>query len=168
MSSTSTLPQEPLPTPAHVSPSLGDAWPANIKLMFDQYMASMAQLNAQSAKRMEELDAHFDSLITDSRQAQNKLVADAQSAANLALLNAVNNSDALAKQSLVNSTLSGQNEQVEQQTGATMSQSQMNAQLTSLNAQLVTLVAILGQIAVGRPPANPTGTVGPQAAATTT
>lgn len=114
-------------------PCLGGAWAANVKAMFEQFL-----------KRAEELDNHFD-----------KLVVDAQSAANLALLNAVNTADLIAKKAVRDGDLAVANEWQEQQTGAGISQDDV-AKITE--AVTAAITAVLANMATGRPPANVTGT----------
>jgi hypothetical protein len=121
---------------------LGGAWPANLKFMFEQLV-----------KRAEELDSHFD-----------KVVTDAQSAANLALLNAVNNADLLAKQALRHAELAASNEFEEQQTGTTLgtqTAALSNDDLAKITQSVTAAVtAVLANMATGRPPVNQSGTTG--------
>jgi hypothetical protein len=107
----------------------------------------------QLVKRAEELDSHFDKLITD-----------AQSAANLALLNAVNNSDLLAKQALRHAELAASNEFEEQQTGTTLGSQTAalsNDDLAKITQSVTAAVtSVLANMASGRPPVNQSGTTG--------
>ena len=112
---------------------LGGAWPANLKFMFEQLL-----------KRAEELDVHFD-----------KLVTDAQSAANIAILNAVNNSDLLSKQALRHNELAAADQWEEQATVSTVSDDDL-AKITQTVTSAIT--ATLANMATGRPPVNQSGT----------
>lgn len=109
-------------TPMAEADCMGAAWPANIKLMYDLLI-----------RRVEEMDDEHDQLSALSR---------------LALTNAVTTSDMIAKQALRHTDVAVANQQVEQQTGATVSQDDI-AKITQ--AVTTALTAVLGQIAVGRP-----------------
>jgi hypothetical protein len=105
---------------------LGGAWPANIKLLFDTAMAT-----------------------------QTKIITDAQNAANLALLNAVNNADALAKQSLRHAELAAANQWQEQEEGAGLDDDDIDKIQQAVTAAVT---AVLANMATGRPPVNQSGT----------
>jgi hypothetical protein len=137
----------PGPSP---SMSTAEAYELNLKLMYDQ-----------QCKRLEELDSLFDQQIIASKAAFDKLTSDAQSASNIALLNAVNNADLLAKQAIRHADLSAANELVEQEQEAESTTSDLAATLQSLQAAMegiaAAMQAVAANMATGRPPANVTG-----------
>jgi hypothetical protein len=127
-----------------------NAWPANIKMMFDEVF-----------KRLQEFDQHYDKLISDAQILSNKTATDAQSAANIALLNAVNNADFLAKQAIRHADTAASNQLVEQETEAEATTSDISEVLKTIGTALAgvsaAMQAIASNMATGRPPANPSG-----------
>ena len=107
---------------------LGGAWPANVKLLFATTLGS-----------------------------QTKILADAQNAANLALLNAVGVAHAAAQQGLRHAELAASNQYEEQQTVAAINDDDV-AKITQ--AVTAALTAVLANMATGRPPVNQSGTTG--------
>jgi hypothetical protein len=141
--------------PGRTPDGLSEAWGANLKETFDRY-----------AVRLAELDQAFDDGQGQMRAQYNKLVQDAQSASNLALLNAVKFTAAAAWQSLRHGDIGAANMAAEQAdvglgsaddvTKAMEDQtvnlsSLFTTKLDALTAQISLLVAAVGQVIVGRP-----------------
>jgi hypothetical protein len=127
-----------------------EGWAANFKLMFDQML-----------QRLSEHDQLFDDGLQEARGQNAKLVTDAQSAANLALLNAVNNADLLAKQAIRHADLIAADELEEQQSGTTIgtqTAALSNDDLAKITQAVTAAISsILANMASGRPPANTSG-----------
>lgn len=144
----STTPVPPFPS---VPPGLSEGWAANYKLLFDQVMQRLSEHD----QLFDDARAHRDALFE-------KLVTDAQSAANLALLNAVNNADALAKSSLRHSEIAAADQWGEQADIDYVTTDDLNKLNQTITAQIqagfAAVTATLANMATGRPPVNQSGT----------
>lgn len=128
-----------------------EGWAANWKFLFDSML-----------ERFQEHQQTYDDGLHEAHSQFNKLVTDAQSAANLALLNAVNNSDLLAKQAIRHAELAASDQFEEQQSGTTIgtqTAALSNDDLAKITqAVTAAITSILANMASGRPPVNVAGT----------
>ena len=133
-------PTQPQPGPA----GLGEGWSANFKILFDQ----MLQRLSEHDQLFDDARAHRDALFE-------KLITDAQTASNLALLNAVNNSDLLAKQAIRHCEIAAANQWGEQAEVNYVTTDDLNKFSQTITAQLqagfAAVTATLANMATGRP-----------------
>jgi len=134
-------------TTATVPPGLNENYALNMKFILDSIL-----------ERFQEFQQKYDDGVDQSRVTFNKLVTDAQNAANLALLNAVNNADLMAKQAIRHADIAASNQLVEQQQTAEITDDDINKISQAVTAAIT---AVLANMATGRPPANVTGAVKP-------
>jgi hypothetical protein len=149
---------DPTPTAAPQIPQgLAELYALNGKLLFDETLKDMSEL--QKTYEQQALQ-----VLTDAHQLALKTQADAQSAANVHLLNVIGTAHKMSEASLVHLATVAANEEAEQEDEADTTIDDlakvMESMTVQLNGVITALNAVVANMATGRPPVNQSGTTG--------
>jgi hypothetical protein len=149
---------DPTPTAAPQIPQgLAELYALNGKLLFDETLKDMSEL--QKTYEQQALQ-----VLTDAHQLALKTQSDAQSAANVHLLNVIGTAHKMSEASLVHLATVAANEEAEQEDEADTTIDDlakvMESMTVQLNGVITALNAVVANMATGRPPVNQSGTTG--------
>lgn len=134
---------------------LAELYALNGKLMFEEALKDLSEL--QKTYEQQALQ-----VLTSAHQLALKTQADAQSAANVHLLNVIGTAQRVAEASVVHLATIAANEEEEQETEADSTIDDLGKLMQSvtvqLNGILTALNAVAANMATGRPPVNESGT----------
>jgi len=167
---------ETAPTPSLPTLATNEAYNLNLKGIVEETIKDLAELR-------DKYEQQGVQVLTQSNQLALKTLQDAQSAANVHLLNVIDSADKLSKSTITHLATIAANEEEEQaeeaditmddvaklmESTTTVIVKALDSQATAMAGIAAAMQAIAANMATGRPPVNQSGTTGTPVAAATT